>query len=72
MTCSGSRQTVIGVVNDEKQDGLGAEVKHEIYESHLQAAQREMILTVRTAADPQALIGAVREEIRARPEPAAL
>ncbi|MGH9937375.1 MAG: FtsX-like permease family protein, partial [Blastocatellia bacterium] len=58
-------QTIIGVVNDEKQDGLGAKVEHETYQSHLQSAQSEMTLIVRTVANPQSLIGAVREEIRA-------
>jgi len=58
-------QTIIGTVNDEKQDGLGAEVKPEIYGSHLQFPQREMTLIVRATTDPQALVGAVREEIRA-------
>ena len=58
-------QTIIGVVNDEKQDGLGAEVKPEIYQSHLQSAQSQMTLMVRAATDPQSLIGAVRQEIRA-------
>src|SRR5262245_19264026 len=58
-------QTIIGVVNDEKQDGLGAKVEHEAYESHLQNAQSDMTLIVRTATDPQSFVGAVREEIRA-------
>jgi putative ABC transport system permease protein len=60
-----SWETIIGVVNDEKQDGLGADVKHEIYKSHLQSAQTRMTLIVRANTDPQSLIGAVREEIRA-------
>jgi putative ABC transport system permease protein len=58
-------RTIIGVVNDEKQDGLGAKVEHKIYKSHLQSAQSQMTLIVRTATDPQSLVGAVREEIRA-------
>jgi putative ABC transport system permease protein len=58
-------QTIIGVVNDEKQDGLGAKVEHEDYQPLLQNAQGQMTLIVRTVTDPQSLIGAVREEIRA-------
>ncbi len=58
-------QTIIGVVNDEKQDGLGAKVEHETYQPLLQNAQDEMTLIVRAAIDPQSLVGAIREEIRA-------
>jgi predicted permease len=58
-------QTIIGVVNDEKQDGLGAKVEHEDYQPLLQNAQGQMTLTVRTVTDPQSLVGAIREEIRA-------
>jgi putative ABC transport system permease protein len=58
-------ETIIGVVKDEKQDGLGAEVKPEIYQTHLQSPQDSMTFVVRTATDPGSLTGAVREEIRA-------
>jgi putative ABC transport system permease protein len=61
----GTWQTIIGVVGDEKQDSLRAEVRPEIYQSHLQSAQNEMTLVVRAAGDPRALVGAVREQIRA-------
>ncbi|MCI0392112.1 MAG: ABC transporter permease [Acidobacteria bacterium] len=61
----GMWRTIIGVVNDEKQDGLGAEVKPEIYQSHLQSAQSQMTLIVRAGAVPQPLVSAIREEIRA-------
>ena len=61
----GAWQTIVGVVGDEKQDSLGAEVRPEIYQSHLQSAQNEMTLVVRAAGDPRALAGAVREQIRA-------
>jgi putative ABC transport system permease protein len=64
-TVKGPWRAIIGVVNDEKQDGLGAKVEHEVYESHLQNAQSDMTLIIRTAIDPQSLVGAVREEIRA-------
>jgi putative ABC transport system permease protein len=56
---------IIGVVNDEKQDGLGAKVDHEAYRPLLQGAQSDMTFMVRTTTDPQSLVGAIREEIRA-------
>jgi putative ABC transport system permease protein len=58
-------QTIIGVVNDEKQDGLGAKVDHETYQPLMQASQSDMTLMVRAVTDPQSLVGAIREEIRA-------
>jgi putative ABC transport system permease protein len=58
-------ETIVGVVGDEKQDSLSAEVKPEAYKSHLQSAQDEMTLVVRASGDPRALAGAVREQIRA-------
>jgi putative ABC transport system permease protein len=61
----GTWQTIIGVVGNEKQDGLNAAVKPEIYQSHLQSEQNQMAFVVRTTADPMALAGAVRSEIRA-------
>jgi putative ABC transport system permease protein len=61
----GPWHTIIGVVNDEKQDGLGAKAEHEIYQSHLQSAQSDMTLIVRAATDPQSLVGAIRGEISA-------
>ncbi len=61
----GAWETIIGVVGDEKQDSLSAEVRPEVYQSHLQSAQDEMTLVVRASGDPRALAGAVREQIRA-------
>jgi putative ABC transport system permease protein len=58
-------RTIIGVVKDEKQDGLGMEVKQEIYESTLQNPNDELALVVRTTTDPASLVGGVRSEIRA-------
>src|SRR5262249_11394096 len=58
-------KTIVGVVNDEKQDGLGEKVDHETYEPLMQTPQIDMTLMVRTATDPQSLVGAIREEIRA-------
>jgi putative ABC transport system permease protein len=64
-TVQGVWQTIIGVVGDEKQDGLNVEVKPEVYQSNLQSAQNEMAMVVRASSDPETLVGAVRQEIRA-------
>jgi predicted permease len=58
-------ETVVGVVGDEKQDSLSAEVRPEAYHSHLQSAQDEMTLVVRAEGDPRALAGPIRERLRA-------
>ncbi|HSE98190.1 MAG TPA: ABC transporter permease [Blastocatellia bacterium] len=57
--------TIIGVVGDERQEGMSREVMPLIYQSNLQSPVNEMSLAIRTAVDPQSLIGAVRNEIRA-------
>jgi putative ABC transport system permease protein len=59
----GEWHTIIGIAENEKQDGLGLEVKPEIYRSHLQSAESEMTFVVRTASDPKMLIGPVRDGI---------
>jgi putative ABC transport system permease protein len=64
-TVQGEWQTIIGVVGDEKQEGLRVEVRPEVYQSHLQSAQNNMAIVVRTSTDPQTLVGGVRQEIRA-------
>ncbi len=58
-------EVIVGVVGNEKQDGLGKDVKPEVYKSHLQDAQSEMTFILRTAVDPRSLVDAVRSEIRA-------
>ena len=58
-------EVIVGVVGDEKQDGLGKEVRPEVYKSHLQDAQSEMTFVMRTAVDPRSLVDAARSEIRA-------
>ncbi len=64
-TVQGVWQTIIGVVGDEKQDGLNIEVRPEVYQSHLQSPQNEMAMVVRATTDPQSLASGIREEIRA-------
>lgn len=55
--------TIIGVVKNEQQDGLGQEVRPEVYQSQVQNPNESMSLVVRTTGDPMALVAAVRNEI---------
>lgn len=61
----GPWETIVGVVRNEKQDSLSAEPKAEAYKSQLQETSSQMTIVVRTAGDPRALAGALRQEIRA-------
>ncbi|PYJ96454.1 MAG: ABC transporter permease [Verrucomicrobia bacterium] len=54
---------IVGVVGDVKHFGFDTEAHPQIYFSHLQASDQWMSLVVRTAADPLALVGAVRNEV---------
>ena len=62
-TIDGPWHTIVGIVEGEKQDGLDAAIKPEIYQSILQSADQAMTFVVRTANDPNSLIGAVRGEV---------
>jgi putative ABC transport system permease protein len=55
----------VGVVADERQDGLGEEVKPEVYEPHTQDSANTMSVIVRTAGDPTSVLAAVRREVAA-------
>src|SRR5258706_8396417 len=57
--------TIVGVVKNEKLEGLPAEVKPEVYQPFLQSANNFVNLVVRTATDPRAMTVAVRREISA-------
>jgi len=57
--------TIVGVVKNEKLEGLAAEVKPEVYQSFLQTANNSANFVVRTTTDPRALTTAVRTEISA-------
>jgi putative ABC transport system permease protein len=62
------RWTVVGVVRDIKQDGLGSNSDPEIYTLQQQGinndgATRTMYLAVRTANDPTALTAAIRRQV---------
>jgi putative ABC transport system permease protein len=54
---------IVGVVGDEKQDGLDAPVRSEVYESHLQSPFDGMTVVIRTAADPVAVAPLVRRAV---------
>jgi putative ABC transport system permease protein len=56
-------RTIVGVVADEKQDGLGAEVKPEVYDPHTQDTQSVMSIIVRTASIPTSVLPAIRREV---------
>ncbi|HKY05517.1 MAG TPA: ABC transporter permease [Blastocatellia bacterium] len=57
-------RTIVGVVSDEKQDGLDKPVRQEIYEPLFQNLRYSMTVVARTTGDPQGLIGAVRGEVQ--------
>lgn len=57
---------VVGVVEDQALDGLGAPAMPELFVPYEQARGTGMTLLVRTDGEPLALAAAVRAEIRAR------
>lgn len=54
---------IVGVVKDEKLEGLATDVKPEVYQPFPQSANNAVSLLVRTERDPHTLIGAVRSKI---------
>jgi predicted permease len=56
---------IIGVVADEKQDGLNEGAVPEVYESHLQSAASEMFIVMRGSGDPLALVEGLRAAVKA-------
>jgi putative ABC transport system permease protein len=56
--------TIVGVVGDIKHKGLEVEARPEVYFPHSQYADRSMILTVRTVANPRGMAAAVRQEVQ--------
>ena len=57
--------TVVGVVEDVKNDGLDSLVKPCVYIPHAQDPVGFMTLVARTASDPHSLINPVKQEVRA-------
>jgi predicted permease len=56
-------RTIVGVVADEKQDGLAAETRPEVYDPHTQDGSNSMALVVRTDGDPAARLPEIRRAI---------
>jgi putative ABC transport system permease protein len=56
--------TIVGVVRDEKQDGLGLPVAPEVYDSHRQGSESGLAMAVRGQVSPEALVPSVREQVR--------
>lgn len=54
---------IVGVVGNEKNNGLNAAAEPAIYFSHDQFAYRSMSVVVRTAAEPMSLLGAIQNEV---------
>jgi putative ABC transport system permease protein len=54
---------IVGVVGDEKQDGLDAPVRTEVYESHLQTADDRMTFVVKTGVNPAGVAPLVRQAV---------
>ena len=57
-------RTIIGMVADEKQDGLAEPVKPEVYVSHRQGPQYDMTIVLRATVPPEALVPDVRRVLR--------
>ena len=55
--------TIIGVVADQKQDGLDVPTRTEVYTTHLQSADDTMTIVIRTQADPGAIVPLVRAAV---------
>ncbi|MCI0487741.1 MAG: ABC transporter permease [Blastocatellia bacterium] len=56
---------IVGVVADAKNANLLSDHRSEIYFPYLQRASRSMYLTVRSAAEPEGLVAALRNEVLA-------
>jgi putative ABC transport system permease protein len=57
--------TIVGVINDTKQQGLAADVTPEVTASASQWPRFMMTLVLRTAVDPVSLVSAVRQQVSA-------
>jgi predicted permease len=57
--------TIVGVINDTKQQGLAADVTPEVTASTSQWPRFMMTLVLRTAVDPVSLVSAVRQQVSA-------
>jgi putative ABC transport system permease protein len=57
--------TVVGIIADAHRSHVTRAVRPELYQSTLQATPRTQTIMVRTAADPIAIVPAVRHEVQA-------
>jgi predicted permease len=57
--------TIVGVINDTKQQGLAADVTPEVTASTSQWPRFMMTLVLRTSLDPASLVSAVRQQVSA-------
>jgi putative ABC transport system permease protein len=56
-------QTIVGVVGDERLEGLDVEPRPEVFEPYTQSATRIARLVVRSSTDPAALFPAIQREV---------
>ena len=54
---------IVGVVGHAKIYGLDADAKEQVYYPHLQSAQREMSVVIRTAGSPQSLAALAQSQL---------
>ncbi|TAM80888.1 MAG: ABC transporter permease [Acidobacteria bacterium] len=57
--------TVVGVVGNTRHEGLSQDIEAEFYLPYFQLPGDSMQLAVRTAADPDSIVSAVRAQVRA-------
>ena len=57
-------RTIVGIVADEKQEGLAADVLPQVYESHRQNATTGMTVVVRAGIPETSLVPSLRQEVR--------
>src|SRR5690348_224386 len=60
----GSNLTVVGVVGNTRHEGLSHDTEAEFYVPYLQSPDNSMQLAVRTAAEPDSIVSAVRAQVR--------
>lgn len=56
--------TVVGVVGNTRHEGLSQETQAEIYVPYLQSPEDSMQLAVRTTAEPDSIVSALRAQVR--------
>jgi putative ABC transport system permease protein len=56
--------TVVGVVGNTRHEGLSQDTEAEFYVPYLQSPDNSMQLAVRTTADPDSMVSAVRGQVR--------